>query len=466
MTLEIAKKEILEFRRDGRFRAASAMVLGLLLFSLALGIQRHRELRSEQQQAQSETREHWLQQGKKNPHSAAHYGVYAFKPVTALSLLERGEDQYTGVAVWLEAHKQNEFKYKPARDSNSLARMGEFTAATVLQLFLPLLIVLMSFSAFSGEKEQGTLRLLLSLGVPLRQLALGKALGVAGGLGLILVPSALLGSAALWLGNSDGSLLEDLPRMGGMTLSYLAYFVAFIGLSLGVSAVAKSSRLSLVTLLAFWIFNGLAAPRLAADLSRAVYPAPSSYEFTQRMDAELKKGFDAKALEQKLLAQYKVASLKDLPVNYAGIALEAGEEHGNEVYDAHFRSLWDIYGKQERLQQALSVAAPLLAVRSLSMAFAGTDFTHFSRFASAAEQYRRQLIHVMNEDITVNSTAEQRGYMSDEKLWKKVPEFHYDLPSVSEWLSGQSMALSILAFWSIAGMGAAAWAATQKLRLE
>jgi ABC-2 type transport system permease protein len=42
--------------------------------------------------ARRATREQWLHQGVKNPHSAAHYGVYAFKPKMPLSLVDQGVD--------------------------------------------------------------------------------------------------------------------------------------------------------------------------------------------------------------------------------------------------------------------------------------------------------------------------------------------------------------------------------------
>jgi ABC-2 type transport system permease protein len=251
-----------------------------------------------------------------------------------------------------------------------------------------------------------------------------------------------------------------------MTVTYMAYFAAFVGVSLAVSAVAKSSRLALVTLLGFWIFNGLAAPRLAADLSRAVYPAPSSYAFTQEMEAELKKGYDAKELERSVLAKYKVGSLKELPVNFAGIALEAGEEHGNQVYDRMFSALWGTYRQQEHLQQALGAVAPLLAARSLSMSFAGTDFVHFERFARASEAYRRQLITVMNEDITTNSRPEDRGYLGGEALWRKVPEFRYEMPAPAEMLGGEAISIAVLSGWALMGAAVALWASERKLRVE
>jgi ABC-2 type transport system permease protein len=152
-------------RRDGRFRVLGAIVLAISLVSLAAGWKHYRDVQQQHAQAQAATRAQWLNQTAKNPHSAAHYGVYAFKPKTRLSMIDTGVDPYVGVAAWLEAHKQNEFKYRPAQDRTAVQRFGELTAAEGFLFLLPLFIVLVTFNALSGEREQGTLRQLLSLGV-------------------------------------------------------------------------------------------------------------------------------------------------------------------------------------------------------------------------------------------------------------------------------------------------------------
>lgn len=176
MIRRIARKEMTEMLRDGRFRWAAAIVLLLLLASLLMGAKNYRDIKRQHDLAQAETREQWIHQPAKNPHSAAHYGIYAFKPKMLAAMLDLGVDPYVGQSVWLEAHKQNEFRYRPAQDSTAVQRFGELTAATVLQLLIPLLIILLAFSAFVGEREQGTLRQLLSIGVRQSDLVWGKAL--------------------------------------------------------------------------------------------------------------------------------------------------------------------------------------------------------------------------------------------------------------------------------------------------
>lgn len=460
MIATIARKEMTEMMRDGRFRWAAGIVLALLTGAVALGWQHFREVDAQHEAARRLTREQWLSQGTKNPHGAAHYGVYAFKPKLPLSLVDRGVDPMVGVTAWLEAHKQNEFKYRPAQDATAVQRLGELTGAAVLQLLVPLVIVLLTFSAFAGEREQGTLRQLLSLGVNRRTLAAGKALGIAGALGLVLAPTTVLGVAALALASDNGALAASLPRAGWMALSYVLYFAAFLAVSLAVSAWAKSSRIALVGLLGFWIFNGLIAPRAVADLAKAVYPTPSAFEFSRRIDLAMKGGFDGhdtadrrlEKLRAGLLAKYKVEKVEQLPVSFQGLALQAGEEHGNEVFDRYYGELWSTFRQQERVHRAASLLAPALAVRSLPMAFAGTDFAQHAHFARAAEDYRRMIQRVMNSDITEQGGNARGPYLAGAELWAKVPEFRYEAPDTGWVLGNQTGSLLLLAAWSALAM--------------
>lgn len=466
MIRRIARKEITELLRDGRFRWTGAVVLGLLLVALATGWHHHRTVRAEHQAARELTRRHWLEQGEKNPHSAAHYGVYAFRPQQPLSFVDRGVDPYVGVATWLEAHYQNPFQGRPAQDATALARFGDLTAAGVLQLLVPLLIILLGFSAFSAERESGTLRQLLSLGVRPRDLGWGKALGLAGGMAMLLVPAALAGAAALVLagGATDGGTAGGgglAARTGLLALVYLLYFGVFLCVTLAVSVRAPSSRRALVGLLGFWMLTVLVAPRAASDLARRLHPTPSQAELLATIQRETEQGVDGhspadarlEALRRATLARYRVQTIEELPINFAGISLQAGEEYGNLVYDRNYGGLARTFERQEGVHRAVALLAPMLAVRGLSMALAGTDGAHHRHFAHAAEQHRRHIQRVMNDDIVHNSRAGEE-YLAGPELWRRIPDLTYRTPGVS-WVMGREWgSLAIVLLWVLLSAGA------------
>lgn len=452
MIVRIARKELTEMFRDGRFRVLAAIVFAVSMVSLIAGWRHYADVNRQHATAQAASRDQWLRQPKKNPHSAAHYGVYAFKPKSQLAIVDTGIDPYMGVAVWLEAHKQNEFKYRPAQDRTAVQRFGEMTAAETLQVLIPLFIVLMTFSAFAGEREQGTLRQILSLGVSRRDLAVGKALGVATALGLVLLPATVVGVMALVLTSEGGLLAGDPARAVWLTISYIAYFALVIAISLAVSARVRSSRLALVILLTFWFANGLVASRAISDLAASLHPTPSAVEFQKALERDLNDPVEMQQrLDQRkadLLRQYNVTNIDALPVAFSGISLQEGEEHGNEVFDHHYGQLFAQYEKQNLVYQLGALAAPMLAVRALSMGLAGTDFQQHRHFIAAVEDYRRGIQRVMNSDIASN---QKKGevYLAGRELWERVPEFEYEAPSTMWVLANQGWSAFILGLWVV-----------------
>jgi ABC-2 type transport system permease protein len=455
MVVKIARKEFTEMVRDGRFRLAGAIVFALLVVALLTGWKRYVDVSREHAVALATQRNLWLGQGEKNPHSAAHYGYYAFKPKLALSALDQGLDPYLGVSLFLEAHKRNTARYRPVEEATPVQRFGELTAAATLQALIPLLIVLLAYAAFAGEREQHTLRQVLSLGLNRKDLALGKALGVAAPLLLLLVPAAAIGVAAMALNSGGLSMAMDLPRLGVMVAVYLAYFAVFIGIALMVSALAPSARVALVVLLGFWFFNCLVAARIASDAAKLAHPAPSAIQFDQAIAKEAKGHGEwddqVKAVTTRLLAEHHVTDAKLLPVNPEAVALDEGERRDAQVYQRHFDRLNDIYQSQGRVYEAGGVLAPLIAVQSLSMGLSGSDLAHHRHFGEAAEQYRRTLVNMLNEEIVAQGNSELIwDFKGDRSLWERVAPFRYVSPGLGWALRNHELSLGLLASWLIA----------------
>ncbi len=460
MILAIARKEFLDAWRDGRFRIAAAVVVVLFGVALLLAGQQAQRTRAERDSAAAIERDNWLNQGEKNFHSAGHYGLYVFKPLAPLAVFDRGLEPFVGTTVFLEAHRQNQAAFLPAQDATALRRFGELTAATGLQLLTPLLVVLLTFGALAGERERGTLRQVLSLGVRPRDLVLGKALGSGAALATLLLPVALLGAVALAKlpgGDAGGGWIR-LAWLGG---AYTLYLAAILAVGLAVSAVASAARAALATLLVCWAANAVLAPRLAADLAERVLPTPGLAEFETAMHKAVQDGLDGhnprnqrlQEFAQQTLKKHGKTRLEELPFNFQGLVMLESERMAGEVFDHHFGRLWDRIESQDRLVTWAGLAAPLLGLHAASMALAGTDFTHHRHFAVAAEQHRRDFVRVLNEEM-MNSPSDGHGGVAGRALWEKLPAFRYDPPPPAHALRAATPGLVVLFLWA-----AGAWAA-------
>ena len=76
-----------------------------------MGIIQNNNQKIYQTKAQTHVRQQWESLEAMNPHRAAHYGLYAFKPLNLLNSIDGGINDYTGNVLKLEGHVQNEIAY-------------------------------------------------------------------------------------------------------------------------------------------------------------------------------------------------------------------------------------------------------------------------------------------------------------------------------------------------------------------
>lgn len=461
----VAMREVVTLLRDGRFRLAALLMMAVLALAASSGWRAAHENQVLRERTMHEFREEWKGQTEKNPHSAGHFGTYVLKPIAGLSGLDPGIDPYTGRLLFLEAHVRNNFIHRPAVELTPLRQLGFFTASFVLQAAAPLLIVLFGYAAFAGERESGTLRQILATGVSVRQLVGGKVIGTLAGLMLLLAPAAAVGAVALvW---SQGALEVD--RVGLLVTGYVLYFLAFSGVVLAVSALAKRSQVALVVLLAFWAVGIFVVPRIAADLASSRDPLPTRASLddeVRRLSLEGIDGHDPMdkrrdALLEQVLKEYAAKSVEEMPVNFDAIAMQASEDYTTQVYAEKFREVEGVLQRHQNMIGRAALFSPYLAVRDWSMASVGTDLRHHLAFEAAAEAYRTEFNRQLNEHNKVNSKTGDYGFYVDQGFWESVPPFRYESPSSGWSVAGARSSLVMLAAWAFGALAFAALAAAR-----
>lgn len=461
MIVRIARRDFLELFRDGRLIGAGAVVLMLLITALAVGWQRQVESRAERVVAQKLDYDDWLAQPERHPHDAAHQGLHVFKPEMPLSMIDPGITPYVGSTHWLQAHRQSEVKFRPAQDATGLQRFGSFSAAWILQVLGPLLVIVLGFNAFTAEREQGTLRQLVSLGVPLRRLMAGKALALGTALLTLLIPFGIAALIAVVHGTPPDQRSDAGLRLLLLGLGYALYLGIFVGLVLAVSAFARSSRVALTVLLGLWIGIAILAPRAVADASRSWFPTESRRDFNARLDADLGERYQ-RAWDSYFGDNAGTPFGHEVPLSQWGKALQIHDQAGYEIMDRHFAALWDAYSHQQIAQERFGALVPTLAIRAYSMRIAGTDFDQHRAFSVAAEQHRRRMQDVISHDLVAH--ADHRGeqhfsYRAGADLWRQVPPFEFHPADASESLAGSArsagvLVIALICAWTLALLGA------------
>jgi ABC-2 type transport system permease protein len=455
----IAKKELTSVIRQNSLKILFTIIIVLLGFAVYGGHIAYKHQTAMVETAQKERRTEWLDQGHKHPHIAAHYGTFVFKQKTPLSLFDFGLDTYTGTSVYLEAHYPHEFMFRPAQGYGNMIRFGELSAALVLQLLLPLLIIFITFQTFTKERKTGTFKLLISQGTSIRSIYIGKILAYFVIILVIMVPF-FIGLYTVGLNETNSSAMNDIGfRTLLLFLLYIGYLWIFTNFSVWISLKASSSRSALLTLLIFWVVTGIIIPKTSANLGETLHPLPSMKIYKEGIQHDIANGMainESKEerlvrLKEKYLQEYNVDSIHKLPLNFSGIEMQEGEEYANKVYDFHEKKLHKKFELQNKTESLMSFIAPYIAIRNLSMAISATDWHSFNDFQRKTKNYRRHLIRTMNYDMAKNSRyGEFYEYKAGRNLWETISDFKYQALIVTETLKYYKIELASLALWFLA----------------
>jgi ABC-2 type transport system permease protein len=454
----IATNEIRLSLRHRSLLIACVSVAALLLLSAIIAQQNQNKLNAQRDEYQQRVRSNWLEQPDRHPHRASHYGYLAFRPKAPLSFFDPGVDSYAGTSVYLEAHRQNTANFSEARHAGGMLRFGELSPALVLQLLVPLAIFFLGFAAITGERESGTLPMLLAQGVTWRELIGGKTLGVAAMALCVIAPGAVL--LLLWQAMAGNDFNQDTLWRGlGLIAGYSLYLLICAAFTVLVSAWQETSRGALTSLILLWIVLCVVIPRGAQTLGAALAPAPAKAEFDARIETELAKEGDSHnpndphfaTLRAETLKKYNVTEVKDLPFNYGAFVMLEAEKISSEIFRRHYGEMLATFRQQNRVSEIASILNPYLAMRSLSSALAGSNLAHYAEFQWQAEDFRYGMVQKLNEvhrdEIKFENDRNQR--VSHER-WQGFPAFAFRAPSAGWAINQQGLAIISLLGWSVA----------------
>lgn len=470
----LTARDELRLMARNRVVVIAAVLLVLLTLAAVVSSWSHQrgiaELRARHVQAAEQA---FDQQPDRHPHRVVHYGHFIFRPLGPLAAFDPGVDAFTGNSMFLEGHRQNTANFGDVRQSSLLVRFGQLTPAFVLQVVAPLLLIFLGFGALSRETERGTLRLLMLQGVTRGQVVRGKLLAL-GAVAVLAGLPAMLG--LLLIAGQPGALA--LPMLV-IALGYAAYLALWAVLILLVSATVRRIRDALLALVALWAVAIVLLPRVAPDVASAAVPLQNRIQTEVAIARDLRQMGDSHnpddphyaEFKRETLRHYGVTRVEDLPINYKGLVALEGEKLTSALFDRYTGESYRAQETQNRLVQTMGVISPAIALRSLSMAAAGTDFEGHRRFLEQAERYRYSLVQHLNrmqaQDVSyADDTAEGAGADRRKRVagdnWARMPDFAYRAPSGST-LAGAAVPGLVIVFAWLALAGVLLARATRRL---
>lgn len=456
---------------------AAAIIMAVLLTATSfLTISRIASEQSQRIEQQIAAESTFFSQPDRHPHRMVHYGHYAFRPPPPLAMFEPGVDAVTGQSIFLEGHRQNTAMFADTKAAADLGGFASLTPASLYQLLLPLLLIVLGHALFLRERESGTLAVMLAQGQSGITLALGKATALLAVIAIFTVP--LIGVAAYSMSLGE-SALAAFTLVGG----YFVYLCVWGAIILAASIIIKQRSVSLGVLIFAWLFAALIVPRFAINASSAAIDAPGKIESDLVMLAEQRKlgdGHDAadpafQQLEAQVLEQYNAETVEELPINWRGVVASYSEAELTDLLNSYAEERMGLEASQSRLFGMFGLASPTIAISSASRTLAGTDLATHHRFLRESETLRFNFVQALNQthaeeldytvDINRNNDAESsQAARINAASWQVLDEFRFAPDSASERLGRAGLTLGMLIAWLLLA-GGVVLVAARRVRL-
>lgn len=359
----VARKELLDQFLTLRFHA-SMLAMVLLLGLSAYVMYGDYQLRMANYSAMRESARQERRQ----------YDVMAVVEPRPLSVFAKGLDEMMtrGYSVSDYSGVKPHNRQRPADSLFSLFAPPDLLY--IVKALLSLIALLFAYDSVSGERENGTLKLVLSSSISRGQLVAGKMLG---GLASILLPFLAAALAVLAvLATLPGIRLagEDYVRLGAILCASVLYIVFFFGLGTLVSSLARSSAGALMLLLFLWALLVFAVPNVGNLVAEQIVPLPS-------------------AETQDMLRNQEFAKNRFLEIQ-AGEGTRA--EHIDAFNREYDRITEDYRSRLDRMIGVSKALCRLSPAATLSYVFtdlAGTGLAEQRRLTRALLEYKTSLEH-------------------------------------------------------------------------
>lgn len=328
----------------------------------------------------------------------------------------------------------------------------------VARLVLPLLSFGLCFDRISGEREAGTLRLLLSYPVSRWQVLAGKFLAAW----VCLAIPFLLGSAAGlgWMAQVQTWNREELVKIGCIVCLLLWALAFFVGMALLASALLREAADSLNVLLLLWVALVLVAPALAVFAAQRLRPTPAHGQVEQRLQGA----------REQIGREYRGQDSRWRRVELAARDGFAWERRSGEATSRLFERREKIRRQalaakleQVEIAGALAAISPVFLVQGVAERLVGTGVLRDRSFLEQAWQFRTPLAEAVRRHDARDPASPHilffPSYMSQRPLPPSaVPRFAFREVTVRQGLAAALPWLLLLAFETLALAAAALWA--------
>ncbi|MDE0425824.1 MAG: ABC transporter permease subunit [Candidatus Poribacteria bacterium] len=463
MLMTLIRRELLDNLMTFRFAAVLLITLLLVVANTAVLIQDYKQRLESYNDA---VKMHDAQLREAQTYSTMY--LFVDRPPNPLSIFNVGLDKRLGnlSGIWHGFVPTLWDAQMHGTDNPFIAFFSSMDIVFVFEVVLSLMGLIFAYDAIAGERERGTLRLVLAQPVGRGEILLAKYMSA---MACLLVPLLLsLLFALLLLTGSIPLSTADFLRIAGIVLTSFAYLSLFYLIGLLISATTRRTGTALMLAMFIWGFLILLYPNL---IRATVNPGGDIQARTKIAKNQIQQIVDEyKRERQKFLEREGVVG-KDSRFNEVlgiytdayidPVTLSPYLENMSEIseispdfeqyvpiakrYYAYVEPLvvdaaeraWfiqkqaldDIFVRQAEMDRTLLKLSPVGIYDAATQAWVGTDFLGLRDFFDAARRYRRILIDYF---YAKEAFASREWFIADKGAvdWSTLPEFSFERSDV------------------------------------
>lgn len=336
---------------------------------------------------------------------------------------------------------------------------GKIDFILIVNFLLGLFAILYSSALIVGEKEMGTLKLVLSNKIKRSAFLVGKYLA---GYIVLVIPlfiSFLIGILLLVFSGFPLFSGENFSRILSLFLISLLYLSTFFALGLFIST--KTHKMSVALLVSFliWIFLVLVIPKISEPLSNLIHPIQSDEVVMMnrrnvRNQIELEKGRRLAPLAQKYI--WGTEGSRDFNKyrqEREPIAKEFEEkiERTLQEFDAQYQKDKDF---NMNLSLLIARLSPALIYAHTSLNFCRTGLADRENLFRNLRVHHIQLSNIYfkktYDDTIVSEDGKRKSHVSGSSGSRsEIPEFSYELLTYGETLKSSLADILLLIIYNL-----------------
>jgi len=406
MIWKIAKKEFLLNLMTFKFAVGTILCVVLMIVFMPVLVNDYKQ-RLKDYNANVSATQAELQKAKVYHTIFVGWRHYIYRPPAILSVFSKDIEHNVGDSVRIGVYDVPELSAGSKEVNPYVSILPTLDISLIFKIIISVLALLVACDVISNEREQGTLKLMLSAGVARYQVLLGKLL--AGWMTLFIpVTIAFITGLLIWQLSAMIDLTgADWARIGVIYFASLIFISVMYNFGLFASCMTKRSSVSLLLTLFFWMFFIIVVPNLSSHLATFMRPLETE-EATEKRLQEIRERQkkERREVDNQIPWRGEIFDIDDglgrfyVICDQEGIACLQKRHAVREVlFIKHAEQKWKFQHayvenlfKQKQLANTLSRISPISLYGAVTSALAGTDASSCQDFVKAARGYRQEVI--------------------------------------------------------------------------